>query len=470
MLISKIKKILRFSFLMLFLVSLVFPIQTFAADPTITLKLEKEDLNTQTDRWSWLISINTTNVSDNTSVSIKLFKTIDAKTTEEESITEKIINNKVIYDTKNTLIQNIYYSVNVRIGDKTATFSKKTGNEPTSTSTIIYNTITPTETGAKTEENYYPLANLPGVGEDCTKDSSGKETCVVKLAPNCKQDPNFPNDPAKQICTPGLGFAGYLNIMIQIFIGIAAVLAMIMIVMGGIEYMTSELVSTKQAGKQRILNAILGLILALGSYAILNTLNPDLLNVSLSKVEQARVTIVDLPDAGDGTIDPDFKTSGGSYSTNSTISSGVTSAITKLKQGWEINMFKVYTNNRMLISLKKGTDFDNSNVIDIMPGLNNYAELGKGFTGDKKTPKGSWKILSITTAPDGKPVYNGEGANMGASFWLLSPMTNGERGIGMHGNKNGTLSKTYGCVRLKNSDILALLPYVKAGIPVNIGG
>jgi len=55
----------------------------------------------------------------------------------------------------------------------------------------------------------------------------------------------------------------YLNIMIRIFIGICAVLAVIMIVVGGIEYMTSELISNKENGKHRITGAIFGLVLAL---------------------------------------------------------------------------------------------------------------------------------------------------------------------------------------------------------------
>jgi len=71
----------------------------------------------------------------------------------------------------------------------------------------------------------------------------------------------------------------YLNIMIKIVIGIAAVLAMIMIVVGGIQYMTSELISSKEEGKKRISNAILGLIIALGSYVLLFMVNPDLLKV-----------------------------------------------------------------------------------------------------------------------------------------------------------------------------------------------
>ena len=87
------------------------------------------------------------------------------------------------------------------------------------------------------------------------------------------------------------GFGSYLNTLIKLFIGICAVLSMIMIVIGGIEYMTSELASSKEAGKERITNAIFGLILALGSYAILNTLNPALLNISLSGLPQVEITI-----------------------------------------------------------------------------------------------------------------------------------------------------------------------------------
>ena|SRR3989338_8052054 len=71
--------------------------------------------------------------------------------------------------------------------------------------------------------------------------------------------------------------SAYLNLMIKIFIGICAVLSVVMIVMGGLEYMTSELISSKESGKEKIRNAVLGLILALGAYALLYTINPDLL-------------------------------------------------------------------------------------------------------------------------------------------------------------------------------------------------
>lgn len=84
----------------------------------------------------------------------------------------------------------------------------------------------------------------------------------------------------------------YLNVMIKLFIGICAVLAVIMIVMGGIEYMTSELISSKQAGKDRILHAIFGLILALGAWTLLNTINPKLLDSSLSSLANVTVEVM----------------------------------------------------------------------------------------------------------------------------------------------------------------------------------
>ncbi len=96
---------------------------------------------------------------------------------------------------------------------------------------------------------------------------------------------------------PG-AFARYFNIMFKLFIGICAVLAMVMIVWGGIEYITSELISGKEAGKERVLNAVFGLLLALGAFALLNTINPQLLDIGLNNLPQAIVRSEDEPETG----------------------------------------------------------------------------------------------------------------------------------------------------------------------------
>ncbi len=64
-----------------------------------------------------------------------------------------------------------------------------------------------------------------------------------------------------------------------------------MIAMGGIEYMGSELISSKEAGKDKIQNAIFGLLIALGAFALLNTIHPDLLKSDV-KIDTARVTVI----------------------------------------------------------------------------------------------------------------------------------------------------------------------------------
>jgi hypothetical protein len=91
-------------------------------------------------------------------------------------------------------------------------------------------------------------------------------------------------------------FTKYLNMIIKLTIGIAGVLAVIMIVMGGIQYMGSELISNKEQGKSQIMNALLGLLITLGAYALLYTINPELLNSSPNRSMDEVTIIVDIKD------------------------------------------------------------------------------------------------------------------------------------------------------------------------------
>ena len=77
------------------------------------------------------------------------------------------------------------------------------------------------------------------------------------------------------------GFGDYINRIIRIFIGLLSVMAVIMIVFGGIQYMISDVAGEKSAGKDRIMNAIWGLVLALASYMLLNTINPDFVHLGI---------------------------------------------------------------------------------------------------------------------------------------------------------------------------------------------
>ncbi len=92
---------------------------------------------------------------------------------------------------------------------------------------------------------------------------------------------------------PGLG--GYLQNMFRIGIGVAGVLAVLMITIGGDEYMTAEAISGKSTAKSRINNAIFGLVLALSSFLLLNEIDPNLTTSSL-KLENVEAPPVIPPE------------------------------------------------------------------------------------------------------------------------------------------------------------------------------
>jgi hypothetical protein len=74
----------------------------------------------------------------------------------------------------------------------------------------------------------------------------------------------------------------YLNAAFQLGLVIATVLAVVMISLGGIEYMTTESITGKSGAKDRIENALIGLLLALLIWIILSTINPNLLKLDFT--------------------------------------------------------------------------------------------------------------------------------------------------------------------------------------------
>ncbi|MBA3733102.1 hypothetical protein H0W91_01865 [Patescibacteria group bacterium] len=74
----------------------------------------------------------------------------------------------------------------------------------------------------------------------------------------------------------------YLPGVFNLSIGIAAVMAFVMITFGGITYATSDAISGKSQGKEWVTNAIVGLLLVIGAWIILNTINPQILSFKLA--------------------------------------------------------------------------------------------------------------------------------------------------------------------------------------------
>jgi|GEM_PF-1828818 hypothetical protein len=71
----------------------------------------------------------------------------------------------------------------------------------------------------------------------------------------------------------------YILKLYQFGFGIGGILAVLMIVIGGIYYSVSGAVDKKSEGKEMITSALLGLLILFGSYLILQTVNPVLLNL-----------------------------------------------------------------------------------------------------------------------------------------------------------------------------------------------
>lgn len=126
----------------------------------------------------------------------------------------------------------------------------------------------------QTDPGYLPQATGgPSAGVSGRSQTSNTDSGFVALAP-----------------IPGLtdiqptqeGLAGFFNNLYKYLIGFAAMLAIIMIIWGGIEYSWQDIPGAKSNGKERILQAILGLILVLSPVLVFSIINPSILNLSIN--------------------------------------------------------------------------------------------------------------------------------------------------------------------------------------------
>lgn len=89
------------------------------------------------------------------------------------------------------------------------------------------------------------------------------------------------------------GLAEYIIAIYRWVIGIAAVLAVLALTWSGVQWMTSGGDSGKiQEARKVMINAIIGLLLALGSYTMLFAINPDL--VQFEPLTVKRIAAIDL--------------------------------------------------------------------------------------------------------------------------------------------------------------------------------
>lgn len=111
------------------------------------------------------------------------------------------------------------------------------------------------------QNNYVPLEPLPG-------------TTIGVCDPS---QANWQTDPSCQT-----NVSTFVPNIFILLIAIAGGLAVVTIVVGGFQYLSTDAISGKKEGKQKITNALVGLLLAIASYIILNTLNPQILQFNLA--------------------------------------------------------------------------------------------------------------------------------------------------------------------------------------------
>lgn len=81
----------------------------------------------------------------------------------------------------------------------------------------------------------------------------------------------------------GATLGTFVNAMFQAALAIGAILAVLQIARAGFYYMGSDIWAKKEQGKQILRDAVLGLLLLLAIWLILNTINPQILNLDALK-------------------------------------------------------------------------------------------------------------------------------------------------------------------------------------------
>jgi hypothetical protein len=89
----------------------------------------------------------------------------------------------------------------------------------------------------------------------------------------------------------------YIPGIFNFAIGLSAIFVVVMIVYGGVQYLTTDAFTGKQEGKSRIFNAIKALVLVIGAWLILYEINPKLVDIDLS-IESIKAPALSTVTAG----------------------------------------------------------------------------------------------------------------------------------------------------------------------------
>jgi hypothetical protein len=96
------------------------------------------------------------------------------------------------------------------------------------------------------------------------------------------------------------GLADYINVVYRYLVSIVLVVAIVMTVYGGFRYLFGASIGSVSAGKDIIRDALIGMLLVLGAYTILATINPATTILGLNPPEKIACRELDIPTALQG--------------------------------------------------------------------------------------------------------------------------------------------------------------------------
>ncbi len=150
--------------------------------------------------------------------------------------------------------------------------------------------------------DYYDLLGDSKKEEEAGYNSA--EDAFINGSPSTQVDKYVSSDPVQIVNTtqlntksyaplsviPGLtdqkttSMKAFLRLLFKWGIAIAVILSIVMITYGGFQYMTTDAVFAKSEGRAKINAAIIGLLLALSAWLILQTVDPRILQEPQSKI------------------------------------------------------------------------------------------------------------------------------------------------------------------------------------------
>jgi len=120
--------------------------------------------------------------------------------------------------------------------------------------------------------------------QNCFLSDSNGTPIIGDAIPVTPKEKNTPTWSEYKLLAPFAGFdkapenvGDYLNKIFMIGIGLCGALAVLMMILAGIQYMGEESIFEKSKWRERFKSAIFGLLIALSAYALLNTIDPRLL-------------------------------------------------------------------------------------------------------------------------------------------------------------------------------------------------